>query len=149
MKTKLIHKVHITPEAVFDYEECMELGKLDKKTIKLEIEQMLYIKQDEKQDIKQYFRIKYYDEDIMIMLFVKKGNKFACMQNWMVVGVCLAEDYDEDYEDTGVNMNWYDSDFDVTAKTDWVKEIGTKEEPVLQYKITGLDKEKKYAILHK
>ena len=150
MLQNLIHKVHITPEAVFDYEECMELDVAPKKDIKNEIEDYLYIKQREGQIIKQYFRIKYYDEksDEMFMLFVKKGHIFANMQMWLVLGICLAEDYDEQFEDTGVNKSWYDSKIDITGlpKTDWANEIRNREQIVKTHRILGLFKEVENAI---
>jgi hypothetical protein len=153
MQQNLIHKVHITPEAVFDYEECMKLDVAPKKDIKNEIEDYLYIKQREGQIINQYFRIKYYDEksDEMLMLFVKKGHMFANMQMWLVVGICLAEDYDEQFEDAGVNKSWYDSKIDITGlpKTDWVKNLNTESLSALpKGKITGLSKEERDAVIY-
>ena len=153
MQQNLIHKVHISPEAVFDYEECMGLLNLDKKDIKNEIEYYLYIKQREGQIINQYFRIKYYDEqsDEMLMLFIKKGHIFANMQMWLVVGISLAEDYDEDYEDTGINKAWYDSSIDITElpKTDWVKNLNKESLNGLpQGKVTGLSKEERDAVVY-
>ena len=148
MQQNLIHKVHITPEAVFDYEECMKLDVAPKKDIKNEIEDYLYIKQREGQIVKQYFRIKYYDEQSkeMLMLFVKKGHIFASMQMWLVVGICLAEDYDEQFEDAGANKSWYDSSITVLAKTDWVNEIHNREQVLKTHRILGLYKEVENAI---
>ena len=45
MKENLIHKVHVTSEAKFDYEECMILGIVPKKDIQEVTEDYLYIKQ--------------------------------------------------------------------------------------------------------
>lgn len=64
MQQNLIHKVHITPEAVFDYEECMELDVAPKKDIKNQIEDYIYKKQHEGQKILWYFRIEIYDKQL-------------------------------------------------------------------------------------
>ena len=153
MQQNLIHKVHITPEAVFDYEECMELDVVPKKDIKNQIEDYIYKKQHEGQKILWYFRIEIYDKqlDKMLMVFVKKGQMFASMQMWLVVGICLAEDYDEDYEDTGVNKSWYDSKIDITElpKTDWVNNLNKDSlNGLSQGKIIGLSKEERDAVIY-
>ena len=38
---KIINKVNITSEPVFDYEDCLELGKICKPNIKAEVEEYI------------------------------------------------------------------------------------------------------------
>jgi len=150
----MIHKVKITPEAEFDYEECLELGNIPKQDLKDVIEDYLYIKQSERKIVDNYFRIKYLDEknDKMLMLFIKQSMRFVSMQVWEIKGICMYDDFDEDYEQLGKNKTWYKSSLDITLmpKTDWVKEIGKNTcSGITVGKINGLDKEVKNAILHR
>ena len=128
MKENFIHKVHITFEARFDYEECLELGILPKTDLKNAVEDYLYIRQREEKPVRDYFRLKYLDEesDEMLLLFVKKCCEFSSMRIWEISGICKETDYDDEYEYLGKNKAWYESPVDITGlpKTDWVTEIG-------------------------
>jgi len=144
-----IHKVHVSPEAKYDYEECMELGVIPKMEIKNAVEEFLYIRQSEG-ELKHYYRLKYFDErsNEMLMLFIRKGKNLLSMQIWEIKGICLAEDFDEDFEDLGKNKSWYESSIDITGfpKIDWVKEIGKNIEEIKTCNIIGLYKEVENAI---
>lgn len=52
--------------------------------------------------------VKYYDEaiDRMLMLFLYKGEKFGRMQVWKVTGICFAEDWTEEQEESGQIRFW-------------------------------------------
>ncbi len=116
-----IHKLVVTAEAKFDYEDVLELGKLPKRDIVIEIEE--YIRLCPSVTHGWYFRVKYYDEiaDKMLMLFIHKGQRFASMQTWTLDGVCLEEDWNEDLEYDGMISNWYKTKIeDLPAEDDWV-----------------------------
>lgn len=121
---KIINKVNITAEAVFDYEDCLELGKIYKPNIKAEVEE--YINNFNKSGRllwQRYFHCKYYDEDNdkMLMLFFYKGERLSVMQFWNLAGICLAEDWTQDAEDDGEIRNWLKCRItDLPEEQDWV-----------------------------
>jgi hypothetical protein len=95
--------------------------KLQQQEIKAELEEYL---QWSKKNQKQYFRINHYDEqfDRMLMLFVKRAEKVSVIQNWIVVGMCLADDWTQEDEDEGRIRNWYNSRIENLQDNDWVEE---------------------------
>lgn len=152
LRDRLLHKVIITKEAKFDFEECLEHGEFPNAEIKKLVEEYLYIKQLDRRHCQEYFRLKYFDEaaESMLMLFIKKAHRFGTTQGWYIAGICLATDYDEDFEYRGKNKVWYESPVDITAmpKDDWVKDIGERKENIQRCKILGVRKELENAILY-
>jgi len=109
MQQNLIHKVHITPEAVFDYEECMELGLLDRHLLKEEVEKYIKNMTDRGEFLySDYLRYEFYDKNSkqMLMIFIYRAEKFGIMQTWRLEGICKESDYDEELEDFGVIRAW-------------------------------------------
>ena len=124
MNEYIIHKVGISLEAKFDYEDCLELGIIPKTDIKKLVEQYLTIRKLQKE---RYLRLKYLDEnsDKMLLLFIKLCGEFSFMQIWSVKGICFERDFDDELEFLGINRNWYESPIDITGniKYDWVKDL--------------------------
>lgn len=149
---KLIHKVNISPEAVFDYEECITLGKLDKYTLKNELEE--YIGLNDRLREKHYFHCKYYDDNLgqMLRVFVYRKNRLGLMQLWEIAGICQAEHWDEDIEDEGIVKSWLNTKIDITleSKYDWVlalRELQIRQETGQRfYRLIGLPGEVENAI---
>ncbi|MFI3165317.1 MAG: hypothetical protein R3Y45_03465 [Bacillota bacterium] len=123
----LIHKVIITAEARFDYEEVMEIGELPKDDIKNLIEDYLSLKDGEYQDCDvKYFSVKYLDESVgkYLKLFLYKGERFKSMQMWRLVGICRDKDWNEELEDCGQIRNWHKLQVGkIKDKSDWVKRL--------------------------
>jgi len=129
---KLIHKVNISPEAVFDYEECIGLGKLDKYTLKNELEE--YIGLNDRLREKHYFHCKYYDDILgqMLRVFVYRKNRLGLMQLWEIAGICQAEHWDEDIEDDGKVRAWLKTGIEyLQGGEDWV--VALRVNKILQY----------------
>lgn len=118
---RTINKVVITEEAEFDYESL--LGQpLPRGDIKTETE--TYIDNTPPR-YGCYFRAKYYDEtaDKMLLLFFYKGKRFGPMQMWELKGICFAEDWSEELEDSGQIRVWLNSSLDPKDEGDWVEEL--------------------------
>ena len=123
MTENLIHKVHITPEAVFDYEEVMVLGIMPKNEIKTELEEYIMYMSKSGYLNRHYHRCRYYDEqkDIMLMIFIYRAKRFGIMQTWEVRGICLADDWDETLENEGIVRQWCRAEFEnLFDNDDWV-----------------------------
>lgn len=120
----LIHKVHITSEAVFDYEKTMAFGNLNKVKLKFEIEEYLKnICNTDKLFNCNYFRCKYYDDNSnkMLMIFIYKGKKFGIMQTWILSGICIVEDWNDILEEFGEVKQWLRKEIDnFSNEIDWV-----------------------------
>ena len=134
MEEYIIHRVGISKEAKFDYALIFNLlvgdfgsdlppnFRLDK-NIKNELE--LYITLNKKVWYKRYFRTTYIHEEIgkNLMFFIKQRQRFANMQSWEIVGICEAEDYNEDLEECGQIRAWYETKIeDLPNELDWVEE---------------------------
>ena len=109
MKEKIINVISITPEAFYDYKKGLLLGTLNQNQKHLKKDVADYIKL--RKDVlghKHYFRCKYLDEknNVMLMLFIYRGNKLLNMQYWLLSGICLEDDWDEDFEDKGLIRLW-------------------------------------------
>jgi len=95
-------------ETEFDYFDMFRVF-LDKKTLKIDIEEYI----NNMNSAGKYlncFRItaKYYDErmDTTLLLFIYRGVKLHEMQLWELKGICSYNDYDEEFEDSGVIRAW-------------------------------------------
>ncbi len=150
MEEYLLHKVLFSEEAIFDYEHCLiirefeldetdtdwrieskfdlPLVKLPKREMKVEIEE--FIQTNTRTHNKTYFRTKYFDEQLqkMLMLFVKKGSKQSIMQNWIIIGICEADDWSEEIEFEGKIRNWTKSRITNLLEDDWVEEERIRKE---------------------
>ena len=120
---KVINKVKITDEAVVDYEAVSLSDSMPKADIKQQTESYI----DNMQAIGRlrygyYFRCKYLDEQTgqMLLLFFYKGQTFGKMQIWKLVGLCVADDWNDDLEDSGQIRFWLNSKVTDLDKTDWV-----------------------------
>lgn len=122
--TEVINKIIITAEAVFDYEETLGLGRLDRRSVKAEVEEyMNRMNGGGRLLYDHYFRCKFYDEDNdrMLMLFLYRAEKISVMQNWRLVGICLTEDWTEDAEYEGLIRAWVETKInDLPDEDDWV-----------------------------
>lgn len=117
---RMIHKVSVAEEAVFDY-EGMVGSPPPIRDIKQEVETYLGITAARVRGY--YFRVKYYDEaiDRMLMLFLYKGEKFGRMQIWKVSGICFAEDWTDELEENGQIRFWLKTKIgDFLPEVDWV-----------------------------
>lgn len=139
----LIHKVKITEEAEFDVECMNALSIFDKAYTKSELE--FYIKNTKKVQNKHYFRLRDYLGDTEIMYFIKKSHKLGKMQMWNVVGICEAQYWDEEMEESGIIRGWYETKLKPSTKEkDWVEEL--RERQLLEERERKLEEEyqKKY-----
>ena len=129
-----INRIVVSEEAKFDYAFIFnmlvgEFGsdlppqfRLDTK-IKQELE--FYITNNKKIQAKSYFKAIYNSEmnEKTLMFFIKKRQKLASMQMWEIVGICEAEDYNEELEESGQIRAWYETKIeDIPNEPDWVEE---------------------------
>lgn len=126
----LLHKVNLTDEVKFDYETSISPNfDLISKEIKNELE--FYIQQHTKIWHKRYMRLTYYDEqsDSMLMFFIREYKQFLSMKTWNVVGVCLAEDWNEELEECGQIKAWLDTTLiPKEDELDWVEVLRLRQE---------------------
>jgi len=140
----ILHKVLITEEAVFDFENSLieihnpadwetdndwrieskhdlPLARMPKLEIKRELEE--YIQGHSTIRHRHYFFTQHYDDTLgWIVLFVKKTTRIGPMQNWEVVGICRSMDWDEESEDRGWHRSWYETKFELKGEYyDWVE----------------------------
>jgi len=109
LSCKTINVITITPEAIFDYKEDLEFGSLNQGQLKKDVAEYIAIQHSSgRLEGKQYFRCKYLDEknNVMLMLFLYRGNKLSTMQYWLLSGICTADEWDEDSEDKGLIRLW-------------------------------------------
>ena len=119
----IIYKVKITDEALCDYEDEFDGMPMPKYDLKAEVEDyILFQKKDGRLCYDYYFRVRYFDEtqDEMLMLFLYKGRKTACMQEYDLCGLCRESDWSQELEDDGAIRNWLKSKLETDEKTDWV-----------------------------
>jgi len=152
----ILHKVKISHETAFDYEEgvgdrpkvsCEDCGGrcgrnwnnpcindipnrfFPKAEYKDELE--YYIQQNKAKHNSHYFRTRYFDEELQqeLMLFIRKKGRLAIMQNWEILGVMVAADWDIDLEEYGFYKRWYNTPvFDVDVEYDFVVEINCEKQ---------------------
>ena len=119
----IIYKVKITDEALCDYEDEFGGMPMPKYDLKAEVEDyILFQKKDGRLCYDYYFRVRYFDEtqDEMLMLFLYKCRKTACMQEYDLCGLCRESDWSQELEDDGAIRNWLKSKLETDEKTDWV-----------------------------
>ncbi len=125
MTQNIINKVVITAEAKFDFEQVLDLGKMPKAEMQYDIEEYIDIKnKDGRMLATKYFRVKYIDERSgeMLMLFIYRSKKMRCMQHWKVKGICIAENWTVEDEESGAIKNWINSTItDMPKEQDWVE----------------------------
>jgi len=99
------------------------LPALDKQRLKAEVEDYINIKNRSGRLLwENYFRCKYQDPESgwMLMLFLYRADKVSIMQNWLVRGICFAEDWTEDAEEDGLIRVWVESLItDLPDEDDW------------------------------
>ena len=127
----LIHKVRITAEAVFDYEDDFGGNMHDSTpfgtTVKTDIKQQVeeYMLHSRKHWHKPYFKVPYMDEITgeRLLLFFRTKERFECMQIIDLVGIAREQDWDEDLDEMGAIKAWLDSKIDLTDVpfADWVE----------------------------
>lgn len=152
MRKVLLHKLVVSAEAKFDYEESMVLGDIPERDIVKEIEEHLSFKQQmNKLGNVKYLRLKYFDEKsvTMLMLFIYKRDRISINQVWELRGICEEECWSEDLEDDGIIRGWLKSEVEaLTDEDDWVDEyriwVEEKIEYQQAYKIVGTLEESKW-----
>lgn len=130
-----IHKLNISEEAKFDYAFLFNMlvgdfgsdlppnFRLDPQIVK-EVETYLF--HNRKVWYKHYLRLTYIDEltDRELMLFILQKNKDGILQNWELVGICDADSWNEDAEESGKIRAWYNTKIDkIPKEKDWVVEM--------------------------
>ena len=125
MRKVFIHKLAVTAEAKFDYEEGMGFARIPKNEIAKEVEGYLGLRQkDDKLSNVKYFKLKYYDDTTgeMLWLFIRKDIVLVSIQTWLLVGLCKEEDWTEDLEHDGVVRGWLKTDIEeLVEEDDWVE----------------------------
>lgn len=123
----VINKVVITAEAEFDYVSETD-SPMPKADIKRETED--YINGNLQRFGGYYFRAKYPDEttDRMLMLFFYKGKTFGKMQIWELRGICQADDWSEELEESGQVRLWLNTSLEPNDTTDWVWDLRIQQE---------------------
>ncbi len=103
----MIDKVHISKEAIFDFEEIVALKPMAVNSYRRELEEYFrYTNPNER-----YFTKKIYDEESekMLLLFFRKGKSLPLMQIWILAGICDYSDYSELLDERGLIKNWLDN----------------------------------------
>jgi len=131
MEEYFLPRVYLTTEAKFDYAtifnklEVIDGESFLPKRFKipgLEREVEDYIMFNKKLWYKPYFKVKYLDEESEQMLYVFIRKDFDIKENFGIVGICCAEDWDEDLEEMGAIKGWLDTQIDyLPYEEDWVE----------------------------
>ena len=152
MRKVLLHKLVVSAEAKFDYEENMVLGDIPEQDIVKEIEEHLSFKQQmNKLGNVKYLRLKYFDEKsvTMLMMFVYRRDIISINQVWELCGICEEDNWTEELDDDGIIRGWIKSEVEVlTNEDDWVEEYRIWEEEKIEYQqsynIVGTREESKW-----
>jgi len=130
--------------------------KLDKRALKREVEDCIdLMNRGGRLLYEDYFRCLYYDErsDKMLMLFLYRAEKLSIMQYWRLMGISLADGWDEDAEYSGRVRTWLEGKITDLEKGDWVFEQIARAEAdrllmgwTVHGSIIGIPKEAKNAI---
>ena len=126
----VIDKILITEEAKSDYIDTVGY-ELPSKDIKTEVEAYIeLLKSSRRFTSGRYFHVNYLDEDAdkTVKLFFYKGETIGRMQMWNLVGVCLAEDWNEQVEESGQIRLWLKTSLNPKEETDWVWDLRVREE---------------------
>lgn len=119
------HKVSITDEAKFDYENNISPDfAYIQRELKEELEFYLY--HNKKLWYKRYIRLRYYDKqsDQDLMLFLRESQQFLSMKVWQLVGICKLEDWSQELEDRGAIKAWLDTSLTPPKdEIDWVEDL--------------------------
>jgi len=127
MKEILINRVIISQEAKFDYSDLVKGGSITSRAFCNEFDDYL----DKLTSIgkivnKNYLRMKYYDEGAgkYLLFFLKRRNRFRCLQVWEVVGICDDRDWSLELENNGSINRWLCSKvYDLPKENDWVADM--------------------------
>ena len=109
MTADVINKISISAEAVFDYSEALALGVLNKRALKAEAEEYLdRMNRAGRLQHERYVRCQYFDIHAwrMLTLFLYRAERVSILQSWELKGLCFAEDWTEDAEDSGQIRYW-------------------------------------------
>ncbi len=133
-----VHKINISEEAEFDV-ECIDAPfEFDKRKIKKELEE--FIENNKKYQFKTYFRLKDFVGDLEIMYFIRKGQKFGNMQIWNVLGICEAQYWSEEMEESGIIRSWYETKLNPDmSEPDWVEQM--RERQILEERERKIEEE--------
>ena len=126
----VIDKILITEEAKSDYIDTVGY-ELPSKDIKSEVEAYIeLLKSSRRFTSGRYFHVNYLDEDAdkTVKLFFYKGETIGRMQMWNLAGVCLAEDWNEQIEESGQIRLWLNTSLNPKEETDWVWDLRVREE---------------------
>lgn len=126
----VIDKILITEEAKSDYIDTVGY-ELPSKDIKSEVEAYIeLLKSSRRFTSGRYFHVNYLDEDAdkTVKLFFYKGETIGRMQMWNLSGVCLAEDWNEQIEESGQIRLWLNTSLNPKEETDWVWDLRVREE---------------------
>ena len=126
----VIDKILITEEAKSDYIDTVGY-ELPSKDIKSEVEAYIeLLKSSRRFTSGRYFHVNYLDEDAdkTVKLFFYKGETIGRMQMWNLAGVCLAEDWNEQVEESGQIRLWLKTSLNPKEETDWVWDLRVREE---------------------
>lgn len=126
----VIDKILITEEAKSDYIDTVGY-ELPSKDIKSEVEAYIeLLKSSRRFTSGRYFHVNYLDEeaDKTVKLFFYKGETIGRMQMWNLAGVCLAEDWNEQIEESGQIRLWLNTSLNPKEETDWVWDLRVREE---------------------
>jgi len=114
----------------WEEDEQFELpqARFPKAEIKAELEE--YIQHHSKHKHQYYFRVRWLDEqhNRELMLFIKRSEKISIMQNWTVVGICVASEWTEDLEEDGLVRSWYETKLNEPNQYDWVEEYNLRQQ---------------------
>ena len=125
-----IDKILITEEAESDYIDTVGY-EMPKRDIKAEVEAYIeLLKCSRRFTSGRYFHVNYLDEDAdkTVKLFFYKGEAIGRMQMWNLAGVCLAEDWNEQVEESGQIRLWLKTSLNPKEETDWVWDLRVREE---------------------
>ena len=131
MEEYFLPNVYLTTEAKFDYASIFDLLEvidgesfLPKrfKIPGLEREIEDYIMFNKKLWYKQYFKVKYLEEESGLMLYVFLRKLHYKESTWEIVGICCVDDWNEDLEEMGAIKGWLDTKIEyLPYEEDWVE----------------------------
>ena len=131
MKEILINRVMISNEAKFDYSYLVKGGCLTSRTFCNEFDEYIdNLSAKGRLSNTCYLRLKFYDERVndYMIFFVKRRNRFRCIQNWEVIGICNYGDWSEEMENNGSINRWLRSKiYDLPKEPDWVEEMRNRD----------------------